>query len=72
MAAEMERKELIGQKPLERIFGEKAEFKMSLSFCAACRSINGVLNGNWRSQGRGLLWEGDKRFNVRCDKLLEP
>ena len=50
MAAEMERKGLIGQKPLERIYEEKAEFKISLSFYAGCSSISGVLNGNWREK----------------------
>ena len=55
MAAEMERK-LIVQKPLERIYGVKAEFKMSLSYCAGSSSISGVLNGNWREKaGWGLL-----------------
>ena len=41
MAAEMERK-LMVQKPLERIYGVKADFTMSLSCCAGSSSPSGV------------------------------
>lgn len=34
MTVGMGRKELIGQKPLKRIYGKRAEFKTILSFCA--------------------------------------
>lgn len=50
------------------MYGEKAEFKMILSFCW----VQGVLSGNWKSQERSLLWEDGKRFSAGCDKLLEP